>query len=118
MSVRQMPPWDGEPREMGEVWRLTKRSHLAVCRHRTHPYGGEVCLDVDNEMLRIEAGRAWQPLIDRGAGVENAISREGLDLINVRSDDTHYASQGRNGEAPNCFDNSADGAAGSGLRVW
>ena len=64
MSVRQLPPWDGEPREMGEVWTLRKGSHLAVCRLRTHPYGGEACLDVDGEMHRMEAGRAWQPLIE------------------------------------------------------
>jgi hypothetical protein len=61
MPVHVTPlPWDGAARDCGEIWRLTLRDCLAVCRLYSHPLGGEVRLDLDGEMSRTEAGRDGQ----------------------------------------------------------
>ena len=51
------PPWNGDPRHVGEVWALRKAGRVATCHLWTHPPGGEVRLDVDGEWQRGEAGR-------------------------------------------------------------
>ena len=59
-----VPPWNGEPREAFEVWRLRKGKRLAVCNMWTHPIGGEARVTVDGEMLRTQAGRDGLALVD------------------------------------------------------
>lgn len=61
MTIRQLPEWDGQARDMG------KGSRMAVCRLTTHPIGGEVRLDVDGEMLRTGAERESLSACRRGA---------------------------------------------------
>jgi hypothetical protein len=51
-----VPEWDGQARHFADVWTLTKGGRVAVCCLWTHPYGLEVRLDVDGELLRSEAG--------------------------------------------------------------
>lgn len=63
VSIR-IPPWDGQAREVGEVWTLTKGSRLAVCALWTHPSGGEARVTVDGEWQRGEAGRDGLALVD------------------------------------------------------
>jgi len=58
-----LPKWDGQARDLGEVWTLRKGSRVAVCRFTTHPIGGEVRLEIDGEMLRTGAEREWRPLL-------------------------------------------------------
>lgn len=56
MPVHWQPvPWDGTPRDCGEIWRLRKGARVAVCRLFSHPIGAEVRLDVDGELLKSEA---------------------------------------------------------------
>jgi hypothetical protein len=50
--------------DVGELWRLTKGTHLAVCSLWTYPRGAEARLDVDGEMLRTQAGRYGMALVD------------------------------------------------------
>jgi hypothetical protein len=50
--------------DVGELWRLTKGTHLAVCSLWTYPLGSEARLDVDGEMLRTQAGRYAMALVD------------------------------------------------------
>ena len=51
-----IPQWDGIPREAGEVWRLTKGGHTAVCPLWTHPYGGEIRATINGELWRRRSG--------------------------------------------------------------
>jgi len=64
MTVSQLPLWDGQAQAMGEAWTLRKGPRVAVCHLWTHPIGGEARLEVDGELLRTEAGRAWAPLVE------------------------------------------------------
>ena len=50
--------------DVGELWRPTKGTHLAVCSLWTYPLGGEARLDVDGEMLRTQAGGYPMALVD------------------------------------------------------
>jgi len=52
-----LPEWDGQAREAGEVWTLRKGTRVATCHLWTHPNGGEIRLTVDGEWNRGEAGR-------------------------------------------------------------
>ena len=61
--TNQLPPWSGTPRDMGDIWMLTKGTSVAVCRMWTHSTGGEVRLEVDGEMVRSQAGSEWKPLV-------------------------------------------------------
>lgn len=46
-----------EPKSAGEVWRLRKGAHLAICELWTHPVGAEARVTVDGELQRSQAGR-------------------------------------------------------------
>lgn len=63
VSIR-IPPWDGQAREVGEVWRLSKGARVATCALWTHPKGGEARVTVDGEWQRGEAGGDGLVLID------------------------------------------------------
>ncbi len=58
------PPWNGEPRECGEVWTLHKGERVASCHLWTHPLGGEARLDVDGLWCRGETHAEGLALID------------------------------------------------------
>lgn len=59
-----VPLWDGEPKEAGEVWTLRKGSRVASCHLWTHPKGGEARLTVDGEWYRGEALSDGLALVD------------------------------------------------------
>jgi hypothetical protein len=42
----EIPEWDGTRREVGELWRMQKDGHVAVCSVWTHPEGAELRLTV------------------------------------------------------------------------
>jgi hypothetical protein len=70
-------PWDGTPRELGEVWHLTKGTHVAVCTLRSHPKGGELRLTVDGEWQRGEALADGDALLDLAAEWRKQIEAKG-----------------------------------------
>lgn len=51
----EIPAWDGVPRFVAELWRLTKDHRSAVCSVWTHPEGGELRVTVDGELQLAEA---------------------------------------------------------------
>ena len=59
-----VPQWNGETGEAGEVWRLRKGRRLAVCSLWTHPMGREARVTVDGEWHRGEARRDRLALVD------------------------------------------------------
>ena len=59
-----IPEWDGHVRACGEVFRLQKGSRVAVGELWTHPYGGEVRVMVDGELVRSEAKRDGRALLN------------------------------------------------------
>jgi hypothetical protein len=59
-----LAPWDGCPRQAGEVWTLHKYGRVAVCHLWTHPSGGEARLTVGGEWNRGEAGRNGLALVE------------------------------------------------------
>jgi hypothetical protein len=63
-SFVNLPQWDGTPREIAEVWRLTKGSRVAVCTLFSHPKKGEIRLTVDGEWHRGEALGHGLALVD------------------------------------------------------
>ena len=77
MSIPQLPSWNGTAKDMGEVWTLHEGSRMATCRLSTHPIGGEARVEVDGEMHRTQAGRAWQPLIDLALEWKAQFERKG-----------------------------------------
>ena len=64
-----MPPesWQdvrtGQPKDLGEVWSLTKNGRVARCVLRGHPLGVEACVLVDDEIQRTEAFRDQKAMI-------------------------------------------------------
>ena len=72
-SPINLPPWDGQSREMGLLWKLHKGPRVAVCHLWTPPSGGEARLEVDGEWHRGEAGRNGARDRGRGARVEKAV---------------------------------------------
>lgn len=52
--LRRIEYWqnaDGEPKDLGEAWRVTKNGHVARCAIVGHPLGHEVRMYVDGEPL-------------------------------------------------------------------
>jgi hypothetical protein len=64
LTAINVPSWDGTPRECGEVWRLSKGAHVAVCSLFTHPKGGEVRLTIDGEWHRGSVAVDGRTLLD------------------------------------------------------
>ena len=50
-----VPRWDGQSRQVAELWRMQKGDHVAVCSVWTHPEGGELRLTVDGKLRQAEA---------------------------------------------------------------
>ena len=59
-----IPPWNGTPREVAEVWTLRKGKRVASCCLWTHPKRGEIRLTVDGEWHRSEALSDGLALVD------------------------------------------------------
>ena len=60
-----IPKFDGKPREVAEVWRLSKGNRSASCAIWTHPTRkGETRLTVDGELHRSEALHDGLALVD------------------------------------------------------
>ena len=66
MTIRlQRVEWDGVVRELGQAWSLKKGDDRAArCTIRSHPYGWELVLFVNNELIRARAFRDSDPLIE------------------------------------------------------
>jgi hypothetical protein len=63
--IRFHPPeWHGQAVSLGEIWKLTKGKHVAVCTLWNHPIGAEIRCDVDDEMRQTKASRAVGELLD------------------------------------------------------
>jgi hypothetical protein len=54
MDVLQRPQWYGQPKELGDLFRLTKGSRVAKAVIVTHQFGSEVRLFIGTR-LEIEA---------------------------------------------------------------
>ena len=65
--VFEVPPWDGQERDVALVWRLTRDNTGAECRLWTHPIGVQIRVDVEGEFVRSEAGRDPLPLLELAA---------------------------------------------------
>jgi hypothetical protein len=59
-----IPQWNGQAKNVGDIWRRTKGAHTETCALFTHPIGGEIRLDVDGERSRTEEGRNGMALVD------------------------------------------------------
>jgi hypothetical protein len=59
-----VPRWDGQRRDVADVWRLTKAGRHAECRLVTHPIGAEIRLEADGEFMRSEAKADPLALVD------------------------------------------------------
>jgi len=49
---------------VGELWKLTKGSRVAVCTLSNHPIGAEIRCDVDGDLRQSQAGRDGLALLD------------------------------------------------------
>jgi hypothetical protein len=49
--------WNGEPRDLGDVFVVTKESWTAHCRVITHPVGWECRLVVERELVQSKVCR-------------------------------------------------------------
>ena len=58
------PEWRGEAVSLGEIWKLTKGTRVAICTLWNHPIGAEIRCDVDDEMHQTKASRAVGELLD------------------------------------------------------
>jgi hypothetical protein len=55
--VFNVPMWDGKPREVALLLRLTKGGSYAECHLWTNPQGAEIRVEAGGEFVRSEAGR-------------------------------------------------------------
>ncbi len=64
-NLINMPRFNGEPREVAEVWTLRKGSRVATCYFWTHPTrAGESRVVIDGELWRSEALADGAALLD------------------------------------------------------
>jgi len=63
MSLRRVE-WTGVAHHLAEMWRLNKTNRTARCNLRSHPYGWELVLEVDGELVRSQAFRESDPVFD------------------------------------------------------
>ena len=78
-----IPEFYNRPKEAGEVWRLRKGRRTAGCNLWTHPIGGEVRVTVDGEPVRSESGPRRDEAYRSRAGMETAISRQGVERMST-----------------------------------
>jgi hypothetical protein len=71
------PEWRGHAVKLGEMWRLTKANHVAVCTLFTHPIGWEIRCDVDGDMRQTQAGRGLVALLDESDKWKQAFLEKG-----------------------------------------
>ena len=76
-SVFNVPPWDGQEREVSLIWRLTRDNTSAECRLWTHPVGGQVRVDVEGEFVRSSAGRDQLSLLELAAAWKTQFHERG-----------------------------------------
>ena len=85
-----MPPlWRGEswqdahgqPKELGEVWRLRKGKREAACVLQGHPIGMEARVLVDDEVISTKAFRDSAMMIDETAAWRAAFEGKGWESI-------------------------------------
>lgn len=63
-ALVNIPPWDGTPREVVEVWTVRKGTRVATCHFGTHPKGGEARLTIDGEWQRGSVAVNGRTLLD------------------------------------------------------
>jgi hypothetical protein len=80
-ELLQRRAWDGEPQELGDVFRLHKRrgrdTRVAVCRLLTHVLGWEVRLEVDGELQRSQVCRSQDEVLTLGEQWGAALREKG-----------------------------------------
>lgn len=74
-----VPTWDGQPRDVALVWRLTKGRKVAECRLVTNPLGAEIRVEAGGEFVRSEAGRDPLALVELAAKWKAQFHAKGWD---------------------------------------
>jgi len=69
--------WPGHPVDLGEGFRLRKRSHEAVCWLRTHELGWEVVVNVDGMLQRSQVCRSQDEILTRTEAWKVALMERG-----------------------------------------
>lgn len=68
---------NGEPKDLGEVWRLFKKGRVARCALQGHPLGTEARVTVDDEMIATKVFRDQRALVDETAAWRAAYIEKG-----------------------------------------
>jgi hypothetical protein len=80
-EVLQRPLWNGQPVELGHLFRLHRRrgdKRLdAICRLMSHQFGWEVVLDVNDELQRSQVCRSQDEVLTTGEQWRAAMTKNG-----------------------------------------
>jgi hypothetical protein len=58
LQVLQRSEWYGEPKDLGDCFRLTKNRKVAVCRLFSHQFGWELLLETNGALQRSQVCRS------------------------------------------------------------
>jgi hypothetical protein len=106
-STLQRAVWNGYPVQLGIVWTLKKRQHVAQCVVFSHQFGWELRLEV-GELFRTQVCRSTGEIITVQDSWKGRDAREGVGLewrtrvCSERRQRQKVASPGRRHPAPNC----------------
>lgn len=77
MNVLQRALWHGEPKELDDLFRLSKGTKSARCTIWSHWSGWELKLLVDGELLQTQVCRAEDEVFSTGARWKAAMIEKG-----------------------------------------
>jgi len=84
VQVLQRSEWDGEPKELGDCFRVSKekggRVMTSVCRLFTHQFGWELSLETNGLLQQSALCRSENEALHDIRGVEKGDDRKGLGL--------------------------------------
>jgi hypothetical protein len=67
--------WEGTPRKPADCWHLSKGTRSAICVLFNHPFGWELRVTVDHELVRSEVFRESDPTITAAVEWRSAFER-------------------------------------------
>jgi hypothetical protein len=77
MDVLQRSGWHGEPKELGDLFRLAKDGRTSRCQLVTHVLGWECRLLVGSELLRSQVCRTQDDVLTTGEQWKAAMIEKG-----------------------------------------